>query len=98
MITVPLRKLDYWRSDIPQYWVKIDNDGTPFMINYRHIYENRGELDRMPRQGKWQNDDQVVRIKAAERKSKTAKWPKYVIIGWDKVLKELNKIIRLAGF
>ena len=98
MITIPLRKLDYWRNDIYQYWIKIDSDGTPFMINYRHIYENRHELDRMNRQGKWQNDDQVVRIKVAERKSKTAEWPKYVLIGWDSVFKELNKIIRLAGF
>jgi len=98
MITIPLRKLDYWRQDISQYWIKIDKDGTPFMVNYRHVYENRGELDKMNKQGKWQNDDQIVRIKVAERKDKKSKWPKYIIIGWDKIFKELSKVIKLAGF
>ena len=98
MITIPLRKLPYWRNDIPQYWIKVDKDGTPFMINYRYVYENRGNLDKMHRQGKWQNNDQITRIKVAERKDKKVKWPKYVIIGWDKIFKELNRVIKLSGF
>ena len=98
MITIPFRKLYYWRADIPQYWIKIDKDGTPFMVNYRHVIENKCELDKMPKQGKWQNDDQVIRIKVAERKDKTEDWPKHVIIGWDGIFKELNKVIKLAGF
>jgi hypothetical protein len=98
MITVPLRKLPYWRNDIPQYWLKVDKDGTPFMINYRYISENSDNLDKMQRQGRWQNNDQIVRIKVAERKDKKSDWPKYVIIGWDKIFKELNKVLKLAGF
>ena len=98
MITIPLRKLPYWRNDIPQYWLKVDKDGTPFMINYRYVYENRNNLDKMFRQGKWQNNDQITRIKVADRKDKKAKWPKYVIVGWDKIFKELDKVIKLAGF
>ena len=38
MITIPLRKLTYWRNDIPQYWIKIDKDGTPEII--RTTYED----------------------------------------------------------
>jgi hypothetical protein len=97
-ITVPLRKLYYWRNDIPQYWIKIDKDGTPFMINYRHINDNCNNLDKMPRQGIWQNNDQITRIVPAERKSKKDKWPKHVIIGWEKIFKELHRVIRLARF
>jgi len=98
MITIPLRKLPYWRNDIPQYWLKVDKDGTPFMINYKYVYENRNNLDKMHRQGKWQNNDQITRIKVAERKDKKAKWPKYIIVGWDKIFKELNRVLKLAGF
>lgn len=98
MITIPLRKLYYWRNDIPQYWIKVDKDGTPFMINYKYVFDNRDELDKMNRQGKWQRNDQITRIKVAERPNKKADWPKYVIIGWDKIFKELNKVIRLSGF
>jgi len=90
-ITIPLRKLFYWRNDIPQYWIKVDKDGTPFMINYRHIYDNRKQLDKMRRKGQWQNNDQITRIKAAERDSKSDDWPSYVITGWDNILKELDK-------
>lgn len=98
MITIPLRKLYYWRNDIPQYWIKIDKDGTPFMINYKYVFENRCNLDKMHRQGRWQNDDQTTRIKVAERATKEDKWPKEVIIGWDGIFKELDKIIKLAAF
>lgn len=98
MITIPLRKLPYWRNDIPQYWLKVDKDGTPFMINYRYVANNSDNLDKMQRQGKWQNNDQVVRIKVAERKDKKSKWPRYVIVGWDRIFKELNKVVKLAGF
>jgi len=97
-ITIPLRKLLYWRNDIPQYWIKVDNDGTPFMINYSHIYDNRKELDQMRRKGVWQNHDQITRIKAAVRDSKEDEWPSYVLIGWDDILKELGRIIKMAGF
>ena len=97
-ITALLRKLDYWRNDIPQYWIKIDRDGTPFMINYREIYDRRRDLNQMHRSGKWQDHDQITRIKAATRKTKESKWPKHVIIGWDKIFKELHRVVRLSGF
>jgi hypothetical protein len=97
-ITALLRKLDYWRNDIPQYWIKIDRDGTPFMINYREIYDRRRDLDKMHKSGKWQEHDQITRIKAVVRKTKKSKWPKHVLIGWDKIFKELNRVINLAGF
>ena len=97
-ITALLRKLDYWRNDIPQYWIKIDRDATPFMINYREIYDRRRDLNKMRPSGKWQEHDQITRIKAATRKTKESKWPKHVIIGWDKILKELHRVVRLAGF
>jgi len=98
MITIPLRKLSYWRNDIPQYYIKVDKDGTPFMINYRYVYENRDKLDKMPPKDIWKNNDQLTRIKMAERGGKKDKWPKYVITEWDNIFKELNKVIRLAGF
>jgi len=98
MITIPLRKLYYWRNDIPQYWIKVDKDGTPFMINYKHVYGNKDELDKMRKQGLWQNNDQITRIKVAEREAKNKKWPRHLIVGWEKILKELNKVIKLAGF
>jgi len=97
-ITVPLRKLYYYRHDIPQYWLKIDADGTPFMINYRHIYENQEETDDMKPFGSFTKKDQLTRIVAAQRQNKKSGWPRYVIVGWDKVLKELNKIIKKANF
>jgi len=98
MITIPLRKLYYWRNDIPQYWIKVDKDGVPFMINYKYVNENRNNLDKMHPQGKWQSNDQLTRIIVAERPDKEAKWPTYVIIGWDKIFKELNKVLKLAKF
>ena len=97
-ITALLRKLDYWRNDIPQYWIKIDRDATPFMINYREIYDRRRDLDQMHRSGQWQEHDQITRIKAAVRETKESKWPKHVIIGWDEIFKELHKVVKLAGF
>ncbi len=97
-ITFVLRKLPYWRNDIPQYWIKIDLDGTPFMINYRHIYERKTKLGQMQRSGKWQNNDQITRIAAAERENEKSDWPKHVIIGWDKLFKELHRVILLAKF
>lgn len=97
-ITVVLRKLDYWRNDIPQYWLKIDKDGTPFMINYNEIYERRDELDQMHRTAQWRDHDQITRIIAASRETKKDKWPKYVVVGWDNIFKELHRKIKLAGF
>jgi len=97
-ITALLRKLDYWRNDIPQYWIKIDRDGTPFMINFREIYDRRRDLNKMNPSGKWQAYDQTTRINAAVRKTKESKWPKHVIIGWEKIFKELHRVVRLAGF
>lgn len=98
MITIPLRKLPYWRNDIPQYYIKVDKDGTPFMVNYRYVYENRDKLDKMPRTSQWKNNDQIIRIKIAERESKRDKWPKYVITEWNNIFKELNRVIKLSGF
>lgn len=97
-ITVPLRKLYYWRNDIPQYYIKIDRDGTPFMLNFRHIKANECNLDKMHPGGKWQKNDQITRIKAAEREDKKVAWPDYVIIGWDVIFKELSRVIKLGGF
>lgn len=97
-ITIPFRKLYYWRNDIPQYWIKIDKGGIPFMLNYKYVFENKGNLDKMRKQGLWQKDDQTVRIKVAEREDKEADWPKEVIIGWDSIFKELDKVIKLAAF
>ena len=97
-ITALLRKLDYWRNDIPQYWIKIDRDGTPFMINFREIYDRRRDLNKMNPSGQWQAHDQTTRINAAVRKTKESEWPKHVIIGWEKIFKELHRVSRLAGF
>ncbi len=97
-ITALLRKLPYYRDDIPQYWIKVDKDGKPFMINYRKIHDNRGRLKKMAPGGMWQRPDQITRIIAAERKNKSTKWPDYVIIGWPDIFKELTRIIKLAGF
>lgn len=97
-ITALLRKLAYWRNDIPQFWIKIDKDGTPFMINYRHISENRQNLKKMNPYGKFTSNEQTTRIIAAQRENVESKWPSYVIVGWDNVLKELHRIIKLAGF
>lgn len=98
IITVPLRKLDYWRNDIPQFYIKIDRDGTPFMINFRHIKANENNLDKMTPRGKWQKNDQITRIVAASRESKTDVWPDYVVIGWDPIFKDLDRVIKLGGF
>ena len=97
-ITIPLRKIYYYRKDIPQYWIKIDNDGTPFMINYRHIYDRREMQERMQQYGQFTKDDQLIRIIAADRDGTKEPWPRYVIVGWDKILKELNRVIRMANF
>jgi len=97
MITALLRKLAYWRADIPQYWIKIDKDGTPFMINFRHIYENRDKLVKMGKHKQFTKPNQITRIVAAE-KDEGGSWPDYVIIGWDKLFKELDRIMRLGGF
>jgi len=97
-ITIPLRKLYYYRNDIPQYWIKIDSDGTPFMINYRYIYENQEETVGMRPFGSFTKKDQLTRIIAAQREDKKSGWPRYVIVGWDKIFKELNKHVRKAGF
>jgi hypothetical protein len=98
MITIPLRKLDYWRNDIPQYYIKIDKGGIPFMVNFKQIYAHKEDKDRMRCQGKWTETKQVVRIVFARRNTKTSDWPDYVIVGWDNIFKELDKVIRLAGF
>lgn len=98
MITIPLRKLDYWRNDISQFWIKVDSDGTPFMINFKHIKANETNLNKMPKGGKWQRNDQITRIITAKRKSKTDIWPSYVITGWDNIFNELERIIVLGGF
>lgn len=97
-ITALLRKLDYWRGDIAQFWVKIDRDGTPFMINYRHIWENRNKLEKMDPYAQYRSLKQITRIVVADRENKTDEWPKYVIIGWDNIFKELGRLIKLAGF
>ena len=97
-ITIPLRKLRYWRNDIPQYWIKVDNDGTPFMINYRYVYENRHNKENMRPYGRYNRPDQTIRIIVAERKDKTKRWQNSVIIGWDNIFKELHRVLKLAGF
>ena len=96
-ITFVLRKLAYWRADIAQYWIKIDKNGTPFMINFRYIYKNRDKLVKMEKQGKFTKPDQLIRIIAAE-KDVDGNWPDYVITGWDDLFKELDRVIKLGGF
>lgn len=96
-ITFVLRKLAYWRADIAQYWIKIDKNGTPFMINFRYIYKNRDKLVKMEKQGKFTKPDQLIRIIAAE-KDVDGNWPYYVITGWDDLFKELDRVIKLGGF
>jgi hypothetical protein len=97
-ITCVIRKLSYWRNDIPQYWIKVDSDGTPFMINYRHVYENRHITEGMPSYQQYTRPDQTIRIIAADREDKNNVWPKHVIVGWDKIFKELHRVVRLAKF
>jgi len=96
-ITFVLRKLAYWRADIAQYWIKIDKNGAPFMINFRYIYKNRDKLVKMDKQGKFTKPDQLIRIIAAE-KDADGNWPDYVIIGWDNLFKELDRVVKLGGF
>lgn len=98
MMTIPLRKLGYYRHDIPQYYIKIDKDGVPFMVNFKEIYLRRDDKDRMRCKGRWTSTDQVVRIVFARRDTKEDEWPDYVVIGWDNIFKELDKVIKLAGF
>lgn len=97
-ITCVLRKLPYWRNDIPQYWLKVDSDGTPFMINYRYIYDNRHSTEGMPAYKQYTRPDQTIRIIVADRDSEEDNWPGYVIIGWDKIFKELHRVLILAKF
>ncbi len=97
-ITIPLRKLSYYRADIFQYWIKIDRDGTPFMVNYRYIKENERNTDKMHPHGCFTRADQLVRINVASRDTKESSWPPYVIIGWEKIFKELHRVIKMAGF
>lgn len=96
-ITFVLRKLAYWRADIAQYWIKIDKNGAPFMINFRHIHRNRDKLVKMDKQGKFTKPDQLIRIIAAE-KDTDGNWPDYVVIGWDNLFKELDRVVKLGGF
>lgn len=97
-ITIPLRKLYYWRNDIPQYWIKVDKDGTPFMINYKYVYENRHKKENMAPYKQYKNPDQTIRIIVAERKDKERRWQNSVIIGWENIFKELHRVVKLAGF
>jgi len=100
-ITSLLRKLYYHRADIAQYWIKVDKDGTPFMINYNQIKkmsEDRGNWEKMPATGKFTKPDQLIRIVAAKRPSKKADWPDYVIIGWDNLFKELDRLLKFGSF
>jgi hypothetical protein len=97
-ITIPLRKLHYWRNDIPQYWLKVDNDGTPFMVNYRYVYENKHNKENMRPYGHYTKPEQTIRIIVAERKDKTKRWQNSVIIGWDNIFKELHRVVKLARF
>lgn len=96
-ITALLRKLPYWRADIAQYWIKIDKDGTPFMINYNYIEKNKDKLVRMEKHGQFTKTDQITRIIAAE-KDINGNWPDYVVIGWKALFKELDRVIKLGGF
>jgi len=100
-ITFLLRKLYYHRADIAQYWIKVDKDGTPFMINYNQIKrmsEDRKNWEKMPATGKFTRPDQLIRIVAAKRPNKKANWPDYVIVGWDDLFKELDRILKFGDF
>lgn len=97
-ITCVLRKLPYWRNDIPQYWIKVDGDGTPFMINYRYIYDNRHSTEGMKAYKQYTKPDQTIRIIVVDRESKEDNWPTYVMIGWEKIFKELHRVLLIAKF
>ena len=100
-ITSLLRKLYYHRADIAQYWIKVDKDGTPFMINYNQIKkmsEDRANWEKMPATGKFTKPDQLIRIVAAIRSNKKSNWPDYVIIGWDDLFKELDRLLKFGNF
>lgn len=100
-ITSLLRKLYYHRADIAQYWIKVDRDGTPFMINYNQIKkmsEDKKNWEKMRATGKFTKPDQLIRIVAARRKNKKADWPDYVIIGWEDLFKELDRLLKFGNF
>jgi len=100
-ITSLLRKLYYHRGDLAQYWIKVDRDGTPFMINYNQIKkmsEDKKNWEKMPATGKFTKPDQLIRIIAAKRPNKKADWPDYVIIGWDDLFKELDRLLKFGNF
>ena len=48
--------------------------------------------------GKFTKPDQLIRIVAARRSNKKANWPDYVIIGWDNLFKELDRLLKFGNF
>ena len=55
------------------------------------------KLVKMGRYKQFTKPNQLTRVIAAE-KNKAGDWPEYVIVGWDGLLKELDRIIKLGGF
>ncbi|GAG03980.1 unnamed protein product, partial [marine sediment metagenome] len=92
-IHVPSRKLHYYRPYDAQYWIKIDNDGTPICIPYRYIALNSKELNDIGAQGNFTNRGQTHMVKAAVR-DRDGKFPPYVIVGWRAVFKEFRRILK----
>lgn len=98
-INVPLRKIYYYNGPFTvQYWLKIDKDGTPFMISYddiNRIYK-KGDIENLgknfEKSNRFSKKDQRDMIVAA-RKNKSGNWPSYVIIGWDNIFKEFSKYL-----
>jgi len=91
-IHVPLRKLHYFRPFDAQYWIKIDNDGTPICIPYKYIASKSKDLNDIGAQGQFTSRYQTNMIKAATRDA-SGKFPDYVIIGWNNIFKEISRIL-----
>jgi len=94
-INVPSRKLHYYRPFNAQYWIKIDNDGTPICIPYRYIARSfqEGNINDIGAQGKYTEKCQREMIVVASR-DKNGEWPDYVIIGWRSIFAEFRRILR----
>ena len=94
-INVPSRKLHYYRPFNAQYWIKIDNDGTPICIPYQYIARSfkEGNINDIGAQGKYTEKRQREMIVVASR-DKDGNWPSYVIVGWRSIFAEFKRILK----
>jgi len=92
-ITVPSRKLHYYRPYNAQYWIKIDSDGTPICIPYWYVYKNRSNIKDIGAQGRFVRRGEKEMIIVAAR-DKEGNWPDYLIIGWRSIFAEFRRILK----